>query len=104
MDEPNTSIPWCLALLTAVALAFLALRAGRNPILWIVEGLLFGLITSTIVFGVGHAATIPFSASEQTALLVKCTVLSVAIICLTCWVLTIPLRSGNQPGPPSPPR
>ena len=58
-------IPWLLTILTAGWFGWMANRAGRTWILWAVGGVAFGLVTSTIVLGLGQAANIPFSDHER---------------------------------------
>lgn len=80
--------PWLLALLTAAWFVWLAKRAGRSVTLWGVGGAAFGLVTSTIILGLGQAVSIPFSDQERTADQIKWTVAAVFIIAVAGWVLT----------------
>ncbi len=82
------SIPWLLALVTAGWFGWMASQASRNVTLWAVGGAAFGLVTSTILLGLGQASTIPFSDHERTVAQIKWTTAAVLIILVGGWALT----------------
>jgi hypothetical protein len=87
-----TTIPWIVAVITALWFGFMARQAERNWVLWGLGGGLFGLVTSTIVFGLGHASSIPFSEHERSALQAEWTVISVLLVAVVGWLLTLSLH------------
>jgi len=84
----NTFIPWLLAGATGVWFGSMAGKAKRSPISWAFSGTLFGLVTATIVWGVGHAMTIVYAESEYALLNVKCAVVAAALIGVIGWLFT----------------
>ncbi len=101
-------IPWVLACVTAVWFGFLAFRAGKGPVLWTFAGGVFGLVSSTFVFGLGHATGIPYSDKARSALHLEWTLIAIAVILLVggliTWTLWRRSRAGatQNPGPGSP--
>jgi hypothetical protein len=83
-----TVVPWVMFCLTAVWFGWLAVLTGRNPALYALVGGLFGLASSTIVFGLGHAMFIPFSDGEMAAAHTRWTLISVCIIAVVGGALT----------------
>ena len=81
-------IPWLLAIVTAGWFWWMAKRAGRNVTLWAVGGAAFGLVVSTLVLGLGHAASIPFSDQQRRAQQLKWTAAAVGLILVGGWALT----------------
>jgi uncharacterized membrane protein YidH (DUF202 family) len=81
-------IPWLLTIITAGWFWWMAKRAERSVTLWAVGGAAFGLVISTIVLGLGHAASIPFSDHERTVDQIKWTAAAVFIIGVGGWTLT----------------
>jgi hypothetical protein len=65
------TVPWCLAVVTAVWFGWMAQRAGRSWALWTCGGAVFGLVTSTFIIGINHAAAIPFDSAERMHLHLK---------------------------------
>jgi hypothetical protein len=99
-------IPWVLAILTAGWFGWMASRAGRNWILWAVGGAAFGLVTSTIILGLAHAASIPFSNRDRKVDQLEWTMAAVAVIGVGGWALTSSLHRHHliiwrkiKPGP-----
>lgn len=86
------TIPWILAVLTALGFGWMAWRAEKNWVLWVLGGGLFALVTSTIIFGLGHASTTPFSEQERSALQLEWTIISAVLILVTGWLLTLSLH------------
>jgi hypothetical protein len=106
-------LPWLLAVLTAAWFAWLAHRMGRNLIIWAVGGGAFGLVTSTLVIGLGHATTIPFSEHERKVAEMKWAIAAAMLIGVIGWMLTAGLHRHRQflwqkpqpvpdPAPPAP--
>jgi hypothetical protein len=106
------AVPWCLAVVTAVWFAWMAKRAGRNWLLWVCGGAVLGLVASTFIIGINHAAAIPFSAPEKAHLHLKWGLECVLAIGVFGWLVSLPLhrhagalwtrlRAGNPP--PHPP-
>src|SRR5438105_15931795 len=85
-------VPWVLAILTAAWFGWLAGRTGRNWILWVVGGATFGLVTSTLIFGLCQAASIPFSDHEMAMDRLEWAVVAVLVIRLGGWALTSSLH------------
>jgi len=99
------AIAWALAGATAVWFALLAVRSGKNWALWGLAGGCFALVSSTCIFGLGHAAAIPFSDRERAALHVEWTLVAVAVILLVGGLLTWNIRRkprGTVPGKQQP--
>jgi hypothetical protein len=87
-----TTIPWIIAIITALWFGFMAHRGERNWVLWGLGGGLFALVTSTIVFGLGYASSNPFSEQERSSLHTKWAVISVLVVGITGWLLTMSLH------------
>jgi hypothetical protein len=84
--------PWLLALLTAGWFGWMARREERNLALWAVGGFAFGLVTSTLVLGLGQASSIPFSDHERKVDQIEWTVAAVVLIAVAGWLLTASLH------------
>jgi hypothetical protein len=84
-----TTIPWIITIITTLWFGFMAHRAERNWVLWGLGGGLFALVTSTIVFGLGHASSIPFSEHERSTLQVKWSVISFLLVGIIGWLFTL---------------
>lgn len=82
------AIPWLLAVITAGWFGWMAQRAARNVTLWAVGGAAFGLVVSTIVLGLGHASSIPFSDHDRAVDQFKWTTAAVVIIGVGGWALS----------------
>jgi hypothetical protein len=87
-----TTIPWIIAIITALWFGFMARNAERNWVLWGLGGGLFALVASTIVFGLGHASSIPFSEHDRSSLQVQWAVISVLLVGIVGWLLTLSLH------------
>ena len=87
-----TTIPWVIGILTALWFGLMARWAERNWVSWGLGGGVFALVTSTIVFGLGHASSIAFSEHERSALQVKWTVISFLLVGIVGWLLTLGLH------------
>ena len=85
-------MPWLLAIMTAAWFGWQADRSGRNRILWAVGGAAFGLVASTLVLGLGQAASIPFSEHETWVSRMKWTIVAVLLIAVAGWMLTSSLH------------
>ena len=87
-----TTIPWIITIITALWFGFMAHRGERNWVLWGLGGGLFALVTSTIIFGLGHASSFPFSEHERSSLQVKWSVISFLLVGIIGWLLTLSLH------------
>src|SRR6267378_5923844 len=90
--EMDTTIPWVLALATAVWFALMAFRAKQGVIGWAVAGAVLGLATATIIMGLGHAAYIPISDEAAHRFVIKSALLSVLAILGLGWLFTTSLH------------
>ena len=88
----SLTIPWILTVVTALLFGWMAWRAERNWVLWALGGGLFALVSSTIVFGLGHASTVPFSERERSALQLQWAIISVVLLVVIGWLLTLSLH------------
>jgi hypothetical protein len=107
-------LPWLFAALTAAWFGWMAHRADRTSVLWAVGGGAFGLVVSTLMLGLGHASSIPFSAQDRTNIQIKWILVAAAIIGAIGWLLTASLHrhylrarerlaaDAGQPGPVAP--
>ncbi|HWX19493.1 MAG TPA: hypothetical protein VN578_06260 [Candidatus Binatia bacterium] len=89
------TIPWLLALATGIWFGFQARKAGRNWLLWGLGGAFFALVVTTILFGLGEAAAIPFSDAEKASLHKKWTAAALIIIAALGWLFTMPLHRSH---------
>jgi hypothetical protein len=89
-------ISWILAAATSVWFGFLAVRAGKSWVLWGLAGGSFGLVSSTFIFGLGHATGIPFSDRDRTVLHIEWTLAAFALILLVGGLLTWSLWRKTQ--------
>ena len=87
-----TTIPWIIGIITALWFGFMAHRGERNWVLWGLGGGLFALVASTIVFGLGYASSTPFSGQERSSLQIKWAVISVLLVGISGWLLTMSLH------------
>ena len=85
-------LPWLFALLTAGWFGWLARSAGRNSVLWAVGGAAFGLVTSTIVIGLGDARRIAYSESARQMSELRWTIYAALVILVFGWLLTSSLH------------
>ena len=92
MFDGMNGVPWLVAVVTAIWFGFAAQRAERNWVLWSLGGGLFALVASTIVFGLGHAAAMPFSDQERTRLHLQWTGEAVVLIGIMGWLFTLGLH------------
>ncbi|HEV2208307.1 MAG TPA: hypothetical protein VG167_05990 [Verrucomicrobiae bacterium] len=100
----DLSIPWILTAITAIWFGAMARRAERNWVLWGLGGGFFALVTSTIIFGLGHAASIPFSQRDVAGMHFKWAAISVVVIGVLGWLFTLGLhRRSSDPAPILPP-
>jgi hypothetical protein len=76
----NLTVHWILCAATALWFGFAAWRAGRGWVLWGIAGALFGLVTTTVIFGVFRASTIPYSDEEARSLEYKWSIISAVSI------------------------
>ena len=104
------AIPWPVAFATAVWFGIMAHKAGKNAVTWCIGGGLLGLVVTTLVMGLGQAAFIPFTSSEEAAFRVKITAFAVFVVFCLGWLFTASLhprlftfwrRSAQLPKPAS---
>ena len=88
----NTTIPWLLSVATALGFAFMAFRAKQGFIAWAVAGGILGLVTATIIMGLGHAAYISMSDAAGHSFRIKSALLSVVAIVALGWLFTLSLH------------
>jgi hypothetical protein len=85
-------LPWVAGLVTAVCFGFLAARAKVNWVLWGVGGACFGLLTTTVVVGLGEAVFIPMSQEAVGQFKMKCVAVTVVLLAVFGWIFTISLH------------
>jgi len=90
-------VPWIIAGLTAAFFGFMAHRAGRSVTLWALGGGFFGLTVTTIVWGVGRAAAIPFSDQDRTRFHIRWTVEALVIVAACSAALMLYLKRQSKP-------
>jgi hypothetical protein len=90
--DMNTPIPWLLCLATAAWFAFMAFRGKGGIIGWAVAGAVLGLITSTIIMGLGNAAYIAMSEAAAQSFRIKSAFLSVVAILVLGWIFSLSLH------------
>ena len=109
-------VPWIFAVLTSGWFGWMAYRAGRSWMIWAVGGAAFGLVGSTLVLGLGHASSIPFSEHQRRMDQLKWIAAAALLIALIGWLLTAglhrlflhkkatpPASAGTNPPKSSPP-
>ncbi len=90
--DPHFIIPWVLGLLTALWFGWMAYAARRNRLFWAFGGGLFALVAATLLFGLGHAAAIPFSEAERIRQHLGWALGSIFLIVVLGWLFTAPLH------------
>jgi hypothetical protein len=88
-------VPWVLGLVTAIWFGLQARRSGRGVVIWSLAGGLFGLITSTFIFGLGHGACIPFSDGDGKRFYMEWTGIAIVVIAVFGWLFTLGLARGQ---------
>lgn len=90
---------WIIALLTGIGFGALAWRARRSVVMWGIAGAFLGLVVTTIVFGLGESAFVPFSNAEDRSFYRREFVVSIVVIVILGAILThnlyLPGRSSN---------
>ncbi len=86
------SVPWLLALATALWFALMARKAGRSWFGWALGGGLFALVTATLTLGLAQAAFIPISTEAYISWRAKS--IGAAILLIVClgWLFTLGLH------------
>ena len=87
-NEIIGSIPWPVAVATAVWFGVMAYRAGKNIVLWAIGGGLLGVVVTTIVLGLAQATFMPFSTEEITPFRLKMAGIAILIIACVGWLFT----------------
>ncbi len=90
--DMDTTIPWLLALATAIWFTLMAFRAKQGMIAWGIAGAILGLVTATIIMGLGHAAHIPMSEASAQSFKIKSALLSAAVILILGWLFSMSLH------------
>ncbi len=96
-----TTIPWIVAVVAALAFGWLAHRAERGWLSWALGGGLLGLLATTIIWGVGQAAAIPFSDHARTMQHIHWTLEAVGVVVVCGIILAWCLP--RRPAPPQSP-
>jgi hypothetical protein len=91
----NLTLPWIFALVTALCFALLAWRTKQGWLFWGLAGAIHGLVTSTIILGLGEAAHVSMSREGAHAFLVKEVFLTSVAILITGWVFTLALHRNH---------
>lgn len=92
-----TTVPWILAAVTALWFGWAGWRTGRNWVACALGGAVFGLVTATIVFGLGHSVAFPFCVQDVVKEHARWTVESILVILILGWPMSMNLRR-NPPG------
>jgi hypothetical protein len=95
----NLEAAWVIALLLASWLALTAHKTRRGWLLWGIGGGVLGLVATTIILGVIHAASIPLSMKGRVEDRIGAVACAILITGLLGWLLTAALR--RHPGAPS---
>ena len=82
------TIPWPVAVATAVWFGVMAYKAGKNRVLWAIGGGLLGLVVTTVVLGLGQATFIPYSTEEIVPFRIKATALAILLVLGAGWLFT----------------
>ena len=90
--DMNTTIPWLLALATTIWFVLMAFRAKQGVIAWGVAGAILGLVTATIIMGLGNAAHIPMSEASAQSFKIKSALLSAVVILGLGWLFSMSLH------------
>lgn len=91
-----------MAAFTAVWFGVMAWQASRSITLWALGGGFFALTLTTIVWGIGQAAAIPFSDSDLVGFHIRWSVEAFVLVVLLGWVPAFFMR-GKPPSRPEPP-
>jgi len=94
------SVPWIVAGLGAVSFALLARRVKRSQPLWGLAGGFFGLVVTTIIWGLGQAAAVPFSDHQRIMFHLRWTLEAVVIVALAGVLMALCLK--DKSGEPKP--
>jgi hypothetical protein len=86
------NLPWLFAVVTAVWFGAMAFRARRNWVPWAGAGALFGLVTATIIMGLGEAAFMPISHEAEVRFRIKTIVATAAVVGILGWLFTLDLQ------------
>jgi len=105
------SIPWPVAVATAIWFGVMAYKSGKNCALWAIGGGLMGLALTTIVLGLAQATFIPFSTDEIAPFRFKVAVLAIFLVLCVGWLFTgtlhrhllAALKRNPEPPPPEMP-
>jgi hypothetical protein len=82
------SIPWAVAAATAAWFGVMASKSDKSVVLWAIGGGLMGLVSTTVILGLGQATFIPFSTQEIAPFRLKMAGLVVLIVACVGWLFT----------------
>jgi hypothetical protein len=86
------TVPWLISLTTAVWFGVLARRVRHNWLLWAAGGALFGLVSTTMIEGIGEAAFVPVSHEAVVLFRVKVAAMDLCSVGFLGWLFTFDLR------------
>ncbi|MGH7970343.1 MAG: hypothetical protein ACREIC_16595 [Limisphaerales bacterium] len=98
-----TIIPWFIAAFGAICFAWMARHFGRNLLPWALSGGFAALIVTTIIWGVGRAADIPFSDHDRLVFHLRWTLEALATVVAVLVLLILRLRAQAENGSTSTP-
>ncbi len=90
------TLPWVFTVVAAIWLGALAWKSGRSWIGWAIGAAIATVALTTIVFGLAHAASIPFSDYDRAAFRAR-TALVLAVLLL---IVAGAITWGMLKGPP----
>jgi hypothetical protein len=90
------TIPWLLAVATAVWFGWMARSYQRNWVPWVVAGGLFALVSTTLVLGLAQAALIPLSHELEVAFRIKSVVAALVIIVIVGGIVAWRLQAAED--------
>jgi len=100
--ELNPVMPYVIGVFSGLLFAVIAWRTRCAISLWGIGGAIFGLTLATIVFGVGHAVSVPYS-DEVTGKYNRISaVVSVVFIALVAAAVLFALKRSKLPEPAAP--
>ncbi len=82
------SIPWPVAVATAIWFGVMARKADKNLVLWAIGGGLLGLVVTTILLGLAQATFMPFSTGEIVPFRLKMAGLAILFVAGVGWLFT----------------
>lgn len=99
-----TIVPWFIAAFGAACFGALARYFGRNWVPWALSGGFAALITTTIIWGIGSAADIPFSDHDRLVFHLRWTAEALAAVVVVLLWMSMRLRAQAEDGLKSTPK